>query len=193
MTREIMLDLETMDNTPTSAVIAIGAVLLDTDAPADAAGFPQYVQSRFYTQINLADAVRAGLTMSAGTVMWWLKQSDEARAAFKDNASANSLHTALLEFKEWVANQGEFDRLWGNGVDFDNVILANAYRVDNQDRPWAYWQNACYRTLKGLFPDVPFVRQGVYHNALADAESQGLHLVKLLQRVHDGREKTQLS
>lgn len=192
MTKEVSIDLETMDNTPTSAIIAIGAVITDNDAEPDESGFTDPVIARFYSKVSLASSVAAGMTMSPGTVLWWMQQSNEARGEFKDNHKAPDLKVALGMFSTFL-QMNDFNRVWGNGSDFDNAILRYAYERVGLGIPWKFWQNACYRTIKGMYPEVPFVRQGVYHNALADAESQGLHLVQILRRIEDGREKTQLS
>ena len=60
--------------------------------------------------------------------MWWLQQSDEARSAFKQKGV--SMRKALQDFNEYIDAIGNRDeiRIWGNGSDFDNVILTSAYR-----------------------------------------------------------------
>lgn len=70
--------------------------------------------------------------------------------------------------------------LWGNGSDFDNVILASAYRSCNLEVPWKFWNNRCYRTVKALRPDIKIHRSGTYHNALDDAVSQAEHLMRMI-------------
>lgn len=74
-------------------------------------------------------------------------------------------------------------RVWGNGSDFDNVILRNAYAAIGSTYPWRYNDNMCYRTIKNLAPDVKMARQGVHHNALDDARSQALHLIAICNHL----------
>ncbi|MGL4753492.1 MAG: 3'-5' exonuclease [Aeromonadaceae bacterium] len=162
----IMLDLETMGNGPQAAIIAIGAVAFDLSG----------IKDRFYTQVSLESSVRAGLITDPSTIMWWMQQSDEARAAFKDNDKAVALGGALVQFAEWLrAASGE--QVWGNGASFDNAILGNAYRAVGTEQPWKFWNDRCYRTFKSLFNAVPMQRIGTHHNALHDAESQAQHLI----------------
>lgn len=170
--RDVMLDLETMGNGPQAAIVAIGAV--EFDVPT------QQIGERFYTVIDLESSVAAGGVMDASTVLWWLKQSDEARAAF--DRSGDHIATALQRFSGWMENRAKIDsvRVWGNGAAFDNVILASAYRRNGTKQPWVFWNDRCYRTVKAQHPEVKMQRNGTHHNAVDDAESQARHLIAML-------------
>jgi exodeoxyribonuclease VIII len=160
-----MVDLETLGSGSNSVIIALGAVEFDDTG----------LGRTFYMNIDPQSCVDAGLKMDASTVMWWMQQSDEARAAFEKPGAP--LELVLGEFSSWYPSGAA---LWGNGATFDNVILANAYRALGGKQPWAYWNDRCYRTLKSLYPHVKMERSGTYHNALDDAKSQALHALKLL-------------
>ena len=164
----VMLDLETMGNGANSAIIAIGAVAFDDMG----------INSRFYEQVSLASCVSIGLECDASTIMWWMQQSDEARSAFRDNDKANHICGVLARFAKWFVDVGGVE-VWGNGAAFDNAILSNAYRKSGTVQPWKFLNDKCYRTIKGLHPDVSLERVGTHHNALNDAESQAKHLCKI--------------
>ena len=170
--QDVMLDLETMGNGPQAAIIAIGAV--EFDIPA------QQVGERFYTVIDLESAVACGGVMDASTVLWWLKQSDAARAAF--DRGGDHIAVALQQFAGWMENRAKRDdvRVWGNGAAFDNVILASAYRRNGTAQPWQFWNDRCYRTVKAQHPAVKMQRNGTHHNAVDDAESQARHLIAMM-------------
>lgn len=167
----IMLDLETMGTSSNAAIIAIGAVRFDAT-----------VRDKFYCAIDLSDCVKNGLEMNPDTVMWWMRQSDAARAQFEN--PDHDLVAALDAFRQWA---GDDPIIWGNGADFDNAILANAYKKTGQEPPWRFWNNRCYRTMKSLKPDIKMERTGTHHNALDDAASQAEHLMRILvrQRIAD--------
>lgn len=171
--KDIMLDLETMGNSASAAIIAIGAVEFDTER--------QQIGQRHYQLIDLESATRNGGVMDAATVIWWLGQSDAARAALRQPG----LHVvdALVSFARWLDTCAAIDerRIWGNGAAFDNAILATAYRNALLPQPWRHWNDRCYRTMKSLRPDVKMVRSGTHHNAVDDAESQARHLIEVLQ------------
>jgi len=164
----VMLDLETMGTAGDSSIIAIGAVAFDKDA----------VKERFYINVSLQSCIDAGMVVDGSTVIWWMKQSDEARAVFSDDAP--TLACALSQFSDWFAsvNGGQ---VWGNGAAFDNVILSTAYKKVGLTQPWKFWDDKCYRTVKGLYPNVKLNRVGTYHNAVDDAESQALHLIEIMK------------
>lgn len=168
--KDIMLDLETMGVKPYSPIVAIGAVLFDPKS--------DQIGETFYQLIDLQSCEDAGLKICADTVLWWLRQSDAARGQLcNPSLERTSLKNALLDFSMWVP---EGAKVWGNGSDFDNVILESAYEVCGQKVPWNYWNNRCYRTVKNLKPSVEIVREGVHHNALDDAISQAKHLQRIL-------------
>jgi exodeoxyribonuclease VIII len=166
----VMVDLETLGNGSNSVIIALGAVEFD-----HATG---ELGREFYENIDAQSCVDFGLQMDVSTVMWWMQQSDEARAAFKK--SGVSLPVVLSGFERWLPHDAV---VWGNGASFDNVILSNAYRKTHGEQPWKFWNDRCYRTLKTLRPDIPFVRGGTHHNALDDAKTQAVHAIAILQAL----------
>ncbi len=173
MTKQVMLDLETMGNRPTSAIVAIGACVFDVETGE--------IGGRFYNTVDLESSMAAGLTVDGGTIIWWLKQGDRAREAIT-GAEARPLEQVLADFRSWLLeNMPNGGGIWGNGSDFDNATLANAYRATGWPAPWPFWQNRCYRTLKNLAPHIKLVREGTYHNALDDAVSQAKHLMQILK------------
>ena len=163
----IMIDLETMGNRPNAPIIAIGAVAFDANG----------IDREFYEVVDLDSSVRSGAVIDPSTVMWWLQQSDEARASLfvMDGVT---LSKALDKFSLW-ATVSHITGVWGNGATFDNVILAESYRRLDKVAPWPFWKDKCYRTVKGMYPDVKMERAGTHHNALDDAKSQALHLMKI--------------
>lgn len=166
----VMVDLETLGNGSNSAIIALGAVEFDPTTGE--------LGREFYENIDAQSCVDFGLQMDVSTVMWWMQQSDEARAAFKKGGV--SLPVVLAQFEGWLPHDAV---VWGNGASFDNVILSNAYRKTHGEQPWKFWNDRCYRTLKTLRPDIPFIRGGTHHNALDDAKTQAVHAIAILQAL----------
>lgn len=170
---DVMLDLETMGNNPQAAIVAVGAV-----------GFNSHtgqLGSKFYSTVDLESSVASGGVMDAATVTWWMKQGDVARTALLVNTL--TIAEVLSRFSRWINENFEARsvRVWGNGAAFDNVILASAYKNCHMPPPWKYYNDRCYRTLKGMHPDVKIVRGGTYHNALDDAVSQAEHAMVIMR------------
>lgn len=164
-TNNIMLDLETMGNGSFSAIVSLGAVRFNELEVTD----------EFYTVIDLGSSMKLGLKPDASTIMWWLSQSLEAQEELSSNP--RPIEEVLCAFGMWV---GEVPVVWGNGATFDNVILSNAYHLADIRRPWKYKNDRCYRTVKAMYPEVPYVEVGIYHKGVDDARSQALTLINCL-------------
>lgn len=188
----IMVDIETLDTQQSAVVLSIGAVAFDPVTKTLGETF--YVE--FTEDLELQQI--KGRTISADTVRWWMMQSDAAKVVFarrdeddlivkaKINAAARmSTEDGLSEFARFIEhNGGKKAQLWGNGADFDNVIIGSLYESFDMLKPWSYGKNRCYRTIKRLFGEnVPMKREGVHHNGLDDAITQANHLMEILACV----------
>lgn len=175
----VMIDLETGGIGPSAPIAAIGAVRFNPDgSPMDGA------ENEFYVAVNL---IGQG-PPDASTMYWWMKQSDEARAAFCEGEQGVSLLTALWKLRHWLAGPTEHrvvmnhlnepivftGELWVRG-DRDSVWLDEAHRREKMPLPYKYSQVRDQRTLTKFAEErgvsMPF-NEGVGHNALADAKYQ---------------------
>ena len=172
MIRDVMLDLETMGTDPDAPIIAIGAVAMDLDAGT--------VGNEFYKIVDLGSAMKQGAVVEASTIMWWMQQNDEARQAVWRGGIG--ITEALENFSNWI-HQFDTPQVWGNGANFDNVILASSYARAGKKAPWNYWNDRCFRTLKATYPQVRPENQRVAHNALQDAIDQAHHWMAI-KKIH---------
>jgi len=175
----IMLDLETISTQPNARIIAIGAVkFLPEMGVYDK--YYQAVTAPILEPLMQSHIDEQGFHVSNDTLHWWSNQIDEAKAVFSD-PNAIDIDEALASFASWALIEDTIDivRMWGNGASFDNVILAEAYRLRNMQQPWKFWNDRCYRTVRHMHPNVLMERIGVHHNATDDAETQAMHLLKM--------------
>lgn len=179
--KQIMIDLETMGHGYDAAITAIGAVefSLDTYLKDPSSGgivYENNIRRSFYRVVDLNSSVREGGTMDASTVIWWMKQSEEARKMFEEPSV--DIKKALKDFSEWIGTKLESD-VWGNGATFDLVILESAYQRSGIAVPWGHRNERCYRTMNNTVgAEIPSPERGTsLHNALEDAMSQAQHLV----------------
>jgi hypothetical protein len=172
---DVMIDIETLGTTPGSAILSIGAVMFG----------PAGLGEEFYAPILLTSCTAAGLRIEPDTVLWWMKQSDAARAAaFCDDAQ--HLIIVLAEFGDWLMKHGA-ERPWCHGANFDAPLLDAAYRACGMTPPWKYWNVRDTRTLYEL-ADVKVNRaRGNHHNALDDARAQAEAAVVALQHLQSAR------
>lgn len=161
-----MLDLETLGQKPGSVIVAIGAVKFQLGE----------IVSSFYERVDPQSCIDIGHKMDTSTVMWWLKQENAARLEI--TKPGKPIRQILETFAFWLADPDA--EIWGNGAGFDNILLGDAYDRAQLQRPWKFWNDRCYRTLKNFRPDVVYPRDGTHHNALDDAKYQALHLMAIL-------------
>lgn len=158
-----MVDIESLGLSSNATILSIGAVKFSLDGLGE----------EFYMVINFDNSRE----IDAETVKWWMKQAPEAKSAIF-NAEAFPAKIVLEMFSDFAKDS----EIWGNGSDFDNVVLANAF--EQQGLKWNHRANRCYRTLKSLVPQFELKRIGVHHNALDDAKSQALHAIELLKVLY---------
>lgn len=170
-----MIDVETAGTGSNAAILTIGAVKFSGKGLGE----------EFYRVVDIDSCLKAGLVIEAKTFMWWLQQSEEARKALYKEP--DSLFNCLKDFNKFIGDP-DTAKVWGNGSDFDNVIMLNAYKAINLTPPWKFYNSRCYRTVKNLLgANIPFERVGTYHNALDDAKSQANHLVKIMAALQKGK------
>lgn len=158
----VMVDIETLGTSNNATIISVGAVKFGIEG----------LGKEFLMNINFDNS----RDIDADTVKWWLQQDISAKAdLFKDGSYP--LAQVLDEFGAFVVDS----EIWGNGSDFDNVILADAFK--QQGLKWNHRANRCYRTLKSLAPGIELKRIGTHHNALDDAKSQALHAIEILKHL----------
>lgn len=176
----VMLDLETMSTQNNAAITSIGACFFEPTTGE--------IGTTFYMPVNLESAAHFGV-IDAKTVLWWLKQSDCARHELtKENRAP--LHFALESFKRFIADSTGKVEIWGNGIGFDNVILANAFNACGIKLPWHFSNDRDVRTivalgkaLLGYDPKNEMAFSGTAHNALDDAIHQAKYVSAIYKKL----------
>ena len=181
MSVHVMLDIETLGVGPDALICSIGAVKFDPNylRHSHTDGAPA-ILDKFHVGVDFVSAQQAGGTLSASTVGWWLQpERDHARQLLLalDRVDIGS---ALEGFALWFGEESL--PVWGNGSDFDNVIVRRACERLMLETPWKYQHNRCYRTIAALDPvRIQNAPKSAHHDALADAEWQALRLQEIVQ------------
>lgn len=184
MFTHLMVDLETMGKKPGAPIVSVGAIFFD---PARGKTGAEY-----YQVINLESSMSFGARPDASTILWWLKQSPEARSAIvvDDTVGLVEALEQLLDFiAENAANGSKNVQLWGNGSSFDCSLLEAAFELADTPFPIPHWNYRDVRTVVELGKavglnsryEIPF--EGEQHNALADARHQVKYVSAIWQRL----------
>lgn len=163
----VMLDLETYATGPHALVLSFGACFFNEEEVGDS----------IYMILDRSEQW-GKREINPNTIKWWNEQDTEVRSALLD-APQTPIAAALNAFTGFIqafADTPDSVEVWGNGSDFDNVILGTLYSDFKMVKPWSHSNNRCYRTIKNIAlafgsHDLPQF-EGKKHNALDDAVYQ---------------------
>ncbi|MCP1289851.1 3'-5' exoribonuclease [Chromobacterium sp. S0633] len=192
-TRQIVIDNETMDTTPSAVLLTIGAVAVEVENGRAT------VLARWYRRIHAYQPSidQPGRTYSDSTLSWWLRPEMDGSPAYKEamlhtlprnQSDRIPLWLAMHSLHAWL--QLNPHPIWGNGSDFDNTQLQHAF--NQHGLRWPYWRNRCLRSVRGLVRDLhpntalpEFPADKIKHHALHDAEHEADVLAALLHAIEE--------
>lgn len=184
---QCMVDLETMGVATDAAITQIGAVVFDPDT------FEVVAKLKLFIDLNTC--LEKGLTVSAGTIKFWMTNPDVTQEARNSCMQGTGDHTkgdgmtlsqAIQTFDKFLVDN-DVSCVWGNGSASDNVWLRSAYEACGITtcKAMMFYSDRCLRTLKAVAKESGYVdnikREGVYHDSLDDAT----HQVKVLKSVKE--------
>lgn len=184
---EIMIDLETMGTSARAPILSLGAVAFSFDRPVPP------VEETVHLHFNVDLRTQQGRQPDGDTVYWWLRQSDEARAALQV-PPALSIQDALLRFREWVIGLKSGNpsiTYWSFGANFDHVLLNDAYNQYGVSNPMPFRNQLCCRTYMDLATRLLGwkmfdVKGAPRHTALGDAYKQAVWMQDIVSKLRQG-------
>lgn len=185
---DVMLDLESMGVGNNPALIQVAAVAFNSETGEEL--------SKFDEKIDLKSSIDAGLTISAGTVKFWMTNEtvnqvtrDIVMSETGDHGGEGQhINVVLLKFSEWYKSLPEKHNLelggvWGYGSASDNVWLRSAYSATQLPTPFIYRDDMCLRTLKTIATrkgyKTSFKFEGNQHDGLDDCRYQIKDLIEI--------------
>ena len=172
--QDLMIDFETLGQTPSTIVISLGAVFFDQETGE--------IGPTFYMAFDVDEQLKKGRTIDGDTLRWWMGQSGAAKKVF--NEKSKPAKEVLDTFSKWVLSQNTISKInpWGNGSSFDISIIEDLFRMYEVKCPWMFYNVYDLRTFKryvagkGAKVDKS---EGVDHNALDDAKPQPKFVTQL--------------
>jgi len=162
--KHVSLDIEACGE----IVLSIGACEFDPHTGA--------ALNRFYCVPSIADQLAKGLKPDAGALVWFLKQSPEARLAVADVQAPAEVE--LSQFCAWYARRDDA-WCWAYPTSFDLPVIERACRAFGIRPPWKWTKTMDGRTLWRLAcernPDAEKIEKSANaapHHALEDAVEQ---------------------
>lgn len=170
----VMIDIETLGKSTNALALSLAAVCFDPDS--------NHVGPTFHMHIDAEMAVRNGARMDVSTVLWWMRQSEEARKAIGEGQHDSVPEALVLSMlSSWFHTHtiGPVE-VWALPPQFDlRIIREMAERNGGMDLPWQHWKECCLRTTAGeLHGGAASIRPRprLAHDALEDAIAQAMWL-----------------
>lgn len=137
---DVMLDLETLASSPNAAIIQVCATMFD---PVKEEVGPSLV-------LDVSPARSAEIDLE--TIIWWMdpNKAEAARRVFLQPRGRETEISAVTKLTTFLQDHSDTDRLivWGNGANFDPVLLECLYRRTGIRVPWKFYNVHCFRTVK---------------------------------------------
>ncbi len=171
MSKDVMLDFETLGNGTNKCICQVAAVYFDKSTGV--------ISKEFKVNIDAESHEKYGGRLDAKTVYWWLDQSDAAR---------KSLLTDRLPIVEAFTQLNAFlsdaVRIWSHAT-FDFVTLMETMKQLDIKPTFGYKKGLDLRTLTylgGVKVDA-HLREGTHHDALDDCRFQVKYCVAALNAI----------
>lgn len=175
------IDLETLGRKNNAPIVSLGACAYSHDLG---------IFSTLHLFFDLDEQFKAGRNMDQQTLLWWLTQSEPARAALANSETRRyPVLDVRRQFIKWwnsivhrIAVSTVDVYPMGNGSEFDISMLRSLFE---DVVPWNYKHVIDFRTITTFYRDeVVWPEKTVKHNALEDAKAQAqVHLN--LMRNHE--------
>jgi hypothetical protein len=179
VTKDVMIDIETLAVDSSALVLSVGAVYFRIPALND----PPEIGDAFIAIPSIVEQLLAGRTVDRGTQLFWKQQPAVASSHWNDPGVAQSkVFDMLVALKTFIPDPKT--RVWANGIVFDIGILDSLYRDYKIEQPWAYNSARDARTIFNMLPkrtdrpDPDWVKDLIPHHPLADCKGQ---IIKLWQ------------
>jgi hypothetical protein len=143
---ELMLDLETLDTSPSAVVLSIGAVIWESIVYPDSG--PQYhIADRFYRKLALQSQFDKKRTVSESTLLWWQQQDSVAQQEAFDPVRRPVLEV-LTDLDAFTRGYDPaINHFWASPVSFDFGITEDLMKMYDWIPPWTYRQKYDVRTV----------------------------------------------
>lgn len=184
---EAMLDIETLSTKPNAAILSVAVVRFNI-RDEDTVQTLSDPDRSLHVHLPLPQQKLLERDFDPSTIMFWLGQEDQARNAILTGQKGADFAQNLIKVKDFLRSVG---KLWGNGSDFDNVILRSLFDDVDEHFPVRYSGNRCLRTLRSLVPGAdakswPWPKGLVKHDALDDAKNQVLVAQHCWRKLNGG-------
>ena len=138
----IVIDLETLDTSPSAVVTSIGVAIGSKGA-----------FTSWQVNLEITSQLLKERTISQSTLTWWQGQPAATQQLMLENQlqTPQALSNLVIELEGLQVKLGESNiAVWGNSPSFDLVILKSLFEQYGIPVPWKYWQERDLRTYGAM-------------------------------------------
>ena len=166
---DVMIDIETCSTDNNAQILSIGIVKFNL--------FSEENNTETYT-IYIDQSSCKDYHIDENTMKWWEKQPKSVY----DDAFTQGPRVSMKEACEKLNEYCRFStRYWCQGMNFDCVILTNAFKKEEVTPVWKYWQWRDSRTVQNMCKQNKVKNN---HTALSDAINQ-VETVKFVFKTYN--------
>jgi len=174
MSKDLMIDIESLSLKKNAAIISMGYLIFDSEKETK-------FKHEVLTVIDQCENFN-GRDVNWDTIKFHLGLTQETHQYLMTDFSV-LLKQALINLSDYIKKHKP-KRVWANGICFDISVLENCYEQYELEIPWKYNQVSDARTLYKAYPLHPMgwaeaksKVKGDAHNPLYDSRVQA-HLVR---------------
>lgn len=187
---DAMVDIETLGTRVQNdhVVLSVGIVAFDLEQQDTLDGIQQDALRSCEWRLDVGEQPERHI--DGGTVLWWLGQSDAARASVTEGFTT-PLADFFAEFEAFI-HSFKIGRLWGNGPSFDNNALRHLWSNHAREFPLKFYCDRDLRTVQDMYERAtgakgrPTIEGLTAHNAIDDAIKQVLQAQFMERRIRGG-------
>lgn len=154
--RHIAIDIETLSAAKDAATFAIGYAVFSAE---------EGILTSNNLLLSMEEALQLGVK-DASTTNWWNGMLDR----FVMQCNGKMKVTEAMSYLQQVFASYNITHAWGNGPDFDMVIIDDKCAKTGSKVPWKYWNVQSIRTIKASFGEPVRKDNNRTHIAQYDAE-----------------------
>jgi hypothetical protein len=179
---DVMIDIETTSTKNNACILSIGVVAFNLFSTLDENNI-----NSLELLIDKKSCDDIHLHTCENTMKWWSIQKPEVRKRAFEDGPRLTIKDALVQLSEFC-KKIKCKRYWSQGINFDYIVLENAYTQLNLSPVWKFWQLRDSRTIQHMLTDIPSKPEDA-HDAISDCK----HQIKVIQYVYNKLMPEQMS
>ena len=164
--KDVMIDIETTSTKYNACIVSIGVIAFNVYDT-------KIKQKELEIFVNKESCDRLDLHTSEETMQWWSSQDENVRKKIFESQPRFDIKEALIILSDFCQSLN-VRRYWCQGINFDPIVLENAYEKCGLTPPWKFFQLRDSRTVKQMLTlkDIDSIPKNNCHDSIEDCRNQ---------------------